>query len=40
MALWCAEGVPTMVGTDGKGDVPGQALQQEFAELAKAGLPR
>jgi hypothetical protein len=39
IALWYAEGVPMMAGTDGKGDVPGQALQQEFAELAKAGLP-
>ena len=28
-----------MAGTDGKGDVPGQALQQEFAGPAKAGLP-
>ena len=28
MALWYAEGVPMMAGTDGKGDVPGQALQQ------------
>ncbi len=27
-----------MAGTDGKGDIPGQALQQEFAGLAKAGL--
>ena len=27
-----------MTGTDGKGDVPGQALHQEFRELAKAGL--
>jgi hypothetical protein len=39
IALWHAEGVPMMAGTDGKGDVPGQALQQEFSELAKAGLP-
>jgi imidazolonepropionase-like amidohydrolase len=38
IALWYSEGVPMMAGTDGKGDVPGQALQQEFAELAKAGL--
>lgn len=38
VAQWQAEGVSMMAGTDGKGDVPGQALQQEFAELAKAGL--
>jgi imidazolonepropionase-like amidohydrolase len=38
IALWDAERVPMMTGTDGKGDVPGQALQQEFRELAKAGL--
>jgi imidazolonepropionase-like amidohydrolase len=39
IAMWHAEGVPMMVGTDGKGDVPGQALQQDFSELAKGGLP-
>lgn len=38
VALWNDEGVRMMTGTDGKGDVPGQALRQEFAELAKAGL--
>ena len=38
IAVWDAAGVPMMTGTDGKGDVPGQALQQEFGELAKAGL--
>src|ERR1035438_2911414 len=31
-------GVKMMTGTDGGGQVPGQSLQQEFAELAKAGL--
>jgi hypothetical protein len=38
IAVWDAEQVPMMTGTDGKGDVPGQALHQEFRELAKAGL--
>ena len=38
IAVWDAERVPMMTGTDGKGDVPGQALHQEFRELAKAGL--
>lgn len=32
-------GVPMMAGTDGSGQAPGQALQQEFIELARAGLP-
>jgi Amidohydrolase family len=31
-------GVKMMTGTDDGGQVPGQSLQQEFAELAKAGL--
>jgi len=38
IAVWDAERVPMMTGTDGRGDVPGQALHQEFRELAKAGL--
>jgi hypothetical protein len=31
-------GIKMMTGTDGGGQVPGQSLQREFAELAKAGL--
>ncbi|GAO77467.1 amidohydrolase family enzyme [Sphingopyxis sp. C-1] len=38
VSLWNAEGVSMMTGTDGKLEVPGQSLQQEFGELAKAGL--
>jgi hypothetical protein len=32
-------GVPMMTGTDGGGVVPGQSMREEFAELARAGLP-
>jgi hypothetical protein len=39
IALGYGQDVAMMTGTDRKGDVPGQALQQAFAELAKAGLP-
>jgi imidazolonepropionase-like amidohydrolase len=28
-----------MAGTDGGGSVPGQSMREEFAELARAGLP-
>lgn len=33
------EGVPMMAATDGQGKAPGQRLQLEFQELAKAGIP-
>lgn len=39
VSLWNAAGVSMMTGTDGKLEVPGQSLQQEFGELTKAGLP-
>ncbi|WP_022878441.1 amidohydrolase family protein [Microbacterium sp. B19] len=32
------EGVPMMAATDGQGKAPGQRLQLEFQELAKAGI--
>lgn len=32
-------GVPMMAATDGQGKAPGQRLQLEFQELAKAGIP-
>jgi imidazolonepropionase-like amidohydrolase len=38
--LFFDSGVPMMAGTDGGGAaVPGQTMQQEFEELAKAGIP-
>ncbi|MBP7338632.1 amidohydrolase family protein, partial [Niveispirillum sp.] len=37
--LMAQAGVPMLAGTDGSGQAPGQSLQQEFGELAKAGLP-
>jgi len=38
--LFYDAGVPMMAGTDGGGaSVPGQAMQQEFEELTKAGIP-
>ncbi|WP_051796077.1 amidohydrolase family protein [Kibdelosporangium aridum] len=38
LKIWHEEGVPIMTATDGMGSVPGQRLQLEFREMAKAGL--
>ncbi|HWO61608.1 MAG TPA: hypothetical protein VNO31_16395 [Umezawaea sp.] len=38
VGIWHQAGVPILAGTDGAGRVPGNSLQLEFRELAKAGL--
>lgn len=38
VGIWHQAGVPLLAGTDGAGRVPGNSLQLEFRELARAGL--